>query len=386
MLDKPLSGIRVIEHGTFITGPAAGMLLADLGAEVIKVERPGTGDPFRAFKGGLYSPHFQSYNRNKKSIALDTKHPDDHKIFSELIKNADVYLHNFRPETSVGMKVDADTLLALNPDLVYCAISGFGVDGPYNSRPCYDSVAQASSGFMHLLLTPENPRIIGPAIADAITGFYAAYGILGALVRRGLRGSGAVVEVSMLEAMAHFNIDAFTHFFAAGDIMGPYSRPRASQSYALKCADGKWIAVHMSSPEKFWQGLAAVMNQPDLFTNPMFADRQSRLKNYEAIQDYLNGVFVQKPSDHWVQRLSDHDVPHARVYNIQEALSDPQFKFMQIEIATEHPVMGAFRSIRNPINFDGMKNDSVAAPPMLDEHRSEVLAWLDRVRSDDHKG
>src|SRR5690606_15340439 len=135
-------------------------------------------------------------------------------------------------------------------------ISGFGPTGPAAGRPAYDSVAQAASGFLGLLINPENPRVVGPALADSITGFYAAYGVLGALHERNRTGVGRKVEVSMLEAMSHFNLDAFTHYYSAGEVMGPYSRPSVSQSYVMKCADGKWLALHMSSPEKFWQGLA----------------------------------------------------------------------------------------------------------------------------------
>ena len=174
---QPLKGIRVIEHGTFITGPAAGMLLGDLGADVIKVEQPETGDPFRAFKGGLYSPHYQAYNRNKRSIALDTRTAADLEIFDDLISSADVYIQNFRPGAAEKIGAGEGRLRKLNPRLIYCSISGFGATGPASKRPGYDTVAQAASGFLHLLINPENPRVVGPAIADAMTGFYAAYGV-----------------------------------------------------------------------------------------------------------------------------------------------------------------------------------------------------------------
>src|SRR5690625_4263585 len=180
MTQQPLKGIRVIEQGTFITGPAAGMFLADLGADVIKVERPETGDPFRAFKGGLYSPHFQAYNRNKRSIALDNRiGQKDRKTFETLIQSADVYIENFRPESAKRIGLDAETLHAINPTIVDCAISGFGPDGPYQDPPTNDTVTQVISGYLHLLLIAGNAGVIGPVSADAVTGFYAAYGVLG---------------------------------------------------------------------------------------------------------------------------------------------------------------------------------------------------------------
>src|SRR5690606_34132484 len=150
-MGKVLEGITVVEQGTFITGPAAGMLLADLGADVIKVEQPGTGDPFRAFKGGLYSPHFQTYNRNKRSITLDVKRPEDAEVFDALIRRADVYIQNFRPGAAERLGAGEKRLRELNPRLIYCAISGFGQTGPAAQRPAYDTVAQAASGFLKLL-------------------------------------------------------------------------------------------------------------------------------------------------------------------------------------------------------------------------------------------
>lgn len=373
---KVLEGIRIIEQGTFITGPAAGMLLADLGADVIKVEQPGSGDPFRAFKGGLYSPHFQAYNRNKRSIALDTKLAEDRDIFDDLIRGADVYIQNFRPGSAERLGVGETRLRELNPRLIYCAISGFGETGPYSHRPAYDTVAQACSGFLHLLVNPENPRVVGPAVADAVTGFYAAYGVMGALIERARTGVGRRVGVSMLEAMCHFNIDSFAHLFAVNDVMGPFSRPRASQSYVLECADGKWIALHMSSPEKFWQSLAKVIDRPDLFEDPRFADRFARIENYEAMIGTLAVAFRKRARAQWCDLLEAEDVPHSPVYQSDEVIADPQVKHLGIEVETQHPTMGRFRSVRNPVNYDGMSTSEITPPPTLDEHRKEILDAL----------
>jgi hypothetical protein len=171
---KVLYGVRVLEMGTFITGPAAAMLLADMGADVVKVERPKTGDPFRAFNGGLYSPHYQTYNRNKRSLTIDTGVPADLKLLDELVSSADVFIQNFRPGVAENLSVGAARLQKINPSLIYCGISGFGPDGPDADRPAYDTVAQAASGWLRLLINPENPRVVGPAIADSVTGFYAA--------------------------------------------------------------------------------------------------------------------------------------------------------------------------------------------------------------------
>lgn len=372
-MPKVLEGIKVLEHGTFITGPAAGMLLADLGAEVIKIEQPQTGDPFRAFRGGLYSPHFQTYNRNKKSVTLDTKVAADAAVFDELVREADVYIQNFRPGAAERLGTGSDRLREINPRLIYCAISGFGQDGPAARRPAYDTVAQAASGFLRLLVNPANPRVVGPAMADALTGFYAAYGILGALIERQRTGVGRRVDVSMLEAMCHFNLDAFTHYFSEGEIMGPYSRPSVSQSYVLACQDGKWIALHMSSPEKFWRGLVQAIERPGLLEDPRFSTREGRIRNQDQLIEILGEAFAAHPRAYWCARLEAQDVPHAPMYDTSEVLEDPQVKHLQLEVETEHPTVGRWRTVRSPVSYDGQRPVEVTAPPTLGEHNDAVL-------------
>ncbi|MBL7088728.1 CoA transferase [Acidovorax sp.] len=372
-MQKVLSGIKVLEQGTFITGPAAGMFLADLGAEVIKIEQPGAGDPFRAFRGGLYSPHFQTYNRNKRSITLNPKLPEDAAVFDELVKDADVYIQNFRPGAAERLGAGETRLRGLNPRLVYCAISGFGQSGPAAGRPAYDTVAQAASGFLKLLVNPANPRVVGPALADAMTGFYAAYGVLGALVERGRTGVGRKVEVSMLEAMCHFNLDAFTHYFSENEIMGPYSRPSVSQSYVLECADGLWIALHMSSPEKFWQGLANAIERPHLFDDPRFATREARITHQEDLIELLGELFRQQTRDTWCARLQAQDVPHAPMYDTREAMQDPQALHLQLEVSAPHPEGGEWRTIRSPLSFDGERALEVSAPPTLGADNEAIV-------------
>jgi crotonobetainyl-CoA:carnitine CoA-transferase CaiB-like acyl-CoA transferase len=377
-VQKVLSGIKVLEQGTFITGPAAGMFLADLGAEVIKVEQPGSGDPFRAFRGGLYSPHFQTYNRNKRSVTLNPKLPEDAAVFDELVKDADVYIQNFRPGAAERLGAGAARLRGLNPRLVYCAISGFGQTGPAAGRPAYDTVAQAASAFLKLLVNPANPRVVGPAVADAMTGFYAAYGVMGALVERGRTGVGRTVEVSMLEAMCHFNLDAFTHYFSENEIMGPFSRPSVSQSYVLECADGLWIALHMSSPEKFWQGLANAIERPDLFQDARFANREGRIAHQTEMIALLDGLFRQRTRADWCARLEAEDVPHAPMYDTREAMEDPQARHLQLEVSAPHPEGGEWRTIRSPVSFDGERPLEVTAPPTLGADNDAIVEPLRR--------
>jgi crotonobetainyl-CoA:carnitine CoA-transferase CaiB-like acyl-CoA transferase len=379
-MSKVLADVRVVEHGTFITGPAASMLLADLGADVVKVELPGTGDPFRAFKDGLYSPHFQTYNRNKRSITLNTKQAADLAQFDALIKEADVYIQNFRPGVAEQIGVGEERLRKLNPRLIYCSISGFGATGPSSHRPTYDTVAQAVSGFLGLLVNPKDPRVLGPAMADSLTGFYAAYGILGALHERHATGVGRKVEVSMFEAMTHFNLDAFQHLFSANEVMGPFSRPSVSQSYVMQCSDGKWVALHMSSPPKFWQGLAAAMEKPDIFDDARFATREARIAHQEDMIAVLGPIFAQRDRAEWCRRLEAGDVPHAPMYTTAEVPGDPQAQHLQLFVETEHPVVGTFRTVRSPVSFDGERALEVTAPPLLGEHNAELRGgWTPRA-------
>jgi crotonobetainyl-CoA:carnitine CoA-transferase CaiB-like acyl-CoA transferase len=344
---KVLRDVRVLEMGTFITGPAAGMLLGDLGADVVKIEHPD-GDPFRAYKGGLYSPHFQTYNRNKRSITLNTKKPDDLAALDRLVAEADIFIQNFRPGVAERLGVDAERLRTLNPRLIYCSISGFGPSGPDRDRPAFDTVAQAA-------------------------GFYAAYGILGALHERHQTGRGRLVEVSMLEAMCHFNLDDFTHYLAAGEVMGPYSRPNVSQSYVFQCSDDGWIALHMSSPVKFWESLAAAVDRPDMLSLPQFADRDARIANYEAVVGFLAPIFATRTREAWCERLLAFEVPHSAVLSSAEVLRTEQIRHLEMEVEAEHPVMGRFRTIRSPVSFDGERSLDVLPPPVVGEHDDAIL-------------
>lgn len=378
MTAAPLRNLTVLEMGTFITGPAAGMLLADLGADVIKIERPETGDPFRAFKGGLYSPHFQTYNRNKRSVALDTSEPDDLAVLDKLVARADVFIQNFRPGVAARLNVDAPRLQAINPRLVYASVSGFGAEGPDRDRPAFDTVAQAASGFLRLLLNPAHPRVVGPAIADAMTGFYTALGILAALAERGEAGNGRVVETSMFEAMCHFNLDDFTHLLSAGEAMGPFSRPHVSQSYVFECADGKWIALHMSSPPKFWENLAQAVGRPDMLQLPAFASREARIAHYEDVVAFLAPLFATRSRSEWARDLARLEVPHSEVRNAREVLDCEQAHALAIEVSDPDGPHGEFRTIRSPLSFDGARMATVTAPPLLGQHDAEIRASIER--------
>ncbi len=227
--------------------------------------------------------------------------------------------------------------------------------------------------------------MVGPAIADALTGFYAAFGILGALFERQSSGKGRTVEVSMLEAMCHFNLDDYTHYFSQNEIMGPYSRPRVSQSYVFECRNGKWIALHLSSPQKFWDGLAKVVGKPDLIDDPRFADRKARIAHQEDMIAVLRPIFLTKDCGEWCALLDAEDVPFSPVYDSSEALQDPQAKHLGIQVEAEHPTMGLFRTVRFPVSFDGQRFSEVTPPPVLDEHGADIRAEVGRAEAEAKK-
>jgi crotonobetainyl-CoA:carnitine CoA-transferase CaiB-like acyl-CoA transferase len=373
---KPLQDVTVLEMGTFITGPAAGMLLADLGARVIKIEQTGAGDPFRSFKGALYSPHFQTYNRGKESIELDTRKPEDLAVLDRLVADADVFIQNFRPGVAARLGVDAPRLQGLNPRLIYASISGFGAEGPDRDRPAFDTVAQAASGFLRLLVNPAHPRVVGPAIADALTGFYTAYGILAALHERHATGKGRLVETSMFESMSHFNLDDFTHYFSEGLVMGPSSRPHVSQSYVFECADGKWLALHMSSPPKFWENLATAVGRPDMLSMPQFATRDARIEHYEDVVAFLAPLFRNRARDEWCDILLAGEVPHSPVRTSAEVAQSPQAQALGLVIEDPDGPHGVWRTIRSPIAFDGERMTEVSAPPVLGADNERIVGPL----------
>lgn len=368
-----LSGVRVIEMSSFISGPYAGQLLAELGADVVKIEKPDGGDPFRSFTSDMLSPQFCAYNRGKRSVTLDVGQPAGREAFLKLIDTADVLLENFRPDVLERLSLGYEALKARNPALIYCNISGFGPDGPYAKRPAYDTVAQSMSGFFSQLLDPERPRILGPAIADAISGLYAALGIAAALVKRGTSGEGHRIDVPMLEVMAAFSADPVTQYLINGKSPGPYDRAALSQSFALRCADGRLVGLHLSSPQKFWDGLMAAVARPDITADPRFASRQGRVKNFDALCDVLGEAFSAHPRPVWEERLKKHDVPYAPVLDFAEVAADPQIRHMKTFFESVHPSLGQVRAVQGPIWSDRQREEPDLPPPLLGAHTEEQL-------------
>ena len=233
---------------------------------------------------------------------------------------------------------------------------------------------------MSVVVDYDHPQFLGPALADAITGIYAAYGVLGALVQRGRTGLGGLVEVSMLEAMAHFAVEPFAAFFALGETPTSTDRPRLAQAYILRTADHRLIAIHLSSPEKFWEALIEALHARELGDDPRFAKREARIANYELLRDELDARFLLRPLEHWVKQLRKHDVPHAPINRISDVIVDPQVRHLGLVVPVAKP-HGSASAVRPAVQFGGERARSVRAAPLLDEHGSAIRASLGRGES-----
>lgn len=367
----PLDGIRVIEIGTMITAPLAASILAEMGAEVIKIERP-EGDPFRAFMGGNYAPHFRAYNKGKASVTLNLRDEADLAHLRGLLETADVLVENFRPGVMDRLGLSAETIARDYPQLVYCSITGFGTDGPYAARPAYDTVALALSGIAHLKVDPEAPGVSGPTTSDNVSGMTAAHGILGALLGRERGQPNRRVEVNMLEASIAFTPDSFA-MADDGHKVDRLTRVRASQSYAMTCADNRVLTIHLSSAVKFWEALVAAIGDPALSADPRFETRQDRYDNYTALQETLSDIFLTRTLADWSQRLSDNDVPFAPALTTQEVPENEQVRHMGTFTRTHAGDGNDYTVINSPIRFDGQRPPVRRAPPLLGEDRSTLI-------------
>lgn len=382
---KLLHDIRVLDLGGFITGPYTAMLLADFGADVVKVERPG-GDPFRALRDDLYSPQFQAHNRNKRSLLLDYAHAEGLEVLKELVRATDVLVLNSRPGVPEKLGIGYEAMREINPRLVYCSITGFGPDGPYADRPAFDNVGQALSGWMSRYRQGDEPRTIGPAIADPVTGYYAAMGVLSALHERDRSGKGHLVEVNMLEATLSFGTEAMSHYLATGKPVPIYLRGANSQAYNLTCRDGKRIGLHMSSPDKFWHGLCRVIERPDWIAR--YATRADRIQHYEALAFELNDIFRTRDRDDWVRLLEREDIPFGPELELEDLEDNPQVRHLDVFHEVVHPRHGPIKAAYRPVRVDASRDIDFRPPPDLGEHTDEVLREiglgdedLDRLRA-----
>lgn len=371
-----LAGIKVVEAASYVTGPFAAQLLADMGAEVVKIEEPKRGDPFRGWGEQNYAATFCSLNRNKKSITLDLRANEAREIALKLASGADVLIQNFRPGVMEKRGLGYDDIKKINAKIVYCSISGFGPQGPYRDLPGYDTVGQARSGLLSLLTDPGKPQGMGISFSDHLTGMYACYGVLSALMNRMLTGEGQHVETSLLRASVSFVGENAARYFETGHVPRRKHRTTTAGVFAFEDRDGLPFVLHMSSPDKFWRNMFAVVGRPEWADDPRFNNRKGRMENYDALVEQLTPIFRAGWREDWLRRLTEMDVPAAPINTLDEVFTDPQVKSYGFPVEVEHPKMGKMKLIGNAVDMSRTPPSIDRPPPMLGEHTDEILAGL----------
>ena len=373
-----LEGVRVIEFANYVSGPYAGMLLGDMGADIIKVEEPSKGDPFRGWGRVEYSPTFGSVNRNKKSVTLDLKSEQGKADARALVLSADVVIENFRVGTMDRLGLGYEQFREANPGLIWCSITGYGADGPYAMRPGYDTVGQASSGLLSLLTDIADPKPMGISLSDHLSGMNAANGVLGAIIARGRTGRGQRVETSLLEATLSFCGENAARFFENGKVPGRATRTHQAQVYAFTASDGKAFVVHLSSPTKFWVALTQVAGHPEWAEDARFKTKEARGKNYDVLNKALGEVFGAQTREHWLDLLLQKDVPAAPLNTFDDVFADPQVQHLQMRVDVPHPTLGTVGYVRNGVRLSETPNSVRFCSPELGEHNDEILSPLRR--------
>ncbi|MGO8919655.1 MAG: CaiB/BaiF CoA transferase family protein [Stellaceae bacterium] len=384
MAELALEGLRIIDLTSHLSGPYCSMLLADHGADVIKVERPEEGDDARRmppFVNGQSSP-FMLWNRNKRSIALDLKVERDRDICRDLARGADVFLENFKPGTAARLGLGYDDLSALNPRLIYCSISGYGHTGPYRERPGFDLMMQAMSGIMSVT-GPEDgpPHRLPLAICDIGAGMFAAIGILAALQARTRSGTGQQVDTSLYEAGISFGLYEAAHLFATGERPARLGQAhRGGAPYQVfRTADG-WVTIGPNT-QKLWRTFCATIGRGELAQDPRFRDNPARVANRKALVALLEEVLARHGTAHWVDLLNDAGVPVGPVMTYDEVFADPQVKAREMVAEIEHPVAGPMRTLGIPVKLSATPGRLRRPAPGLGEHGAEILAELRQRRA-----
>jgi crotonobetainyl-CoA:carnitine CoA-transferase CaiB-like acyl-CoA transferase len=374
-----LEGLRVLDLTSQLSGPYCTMLLGDLGADVIKVERPDGGDELRTsgpHLGGESAP-FMTVNRNKRSLTVDLKAPDGLAIARGLAVGADVVVENWRPGTAARLGLGWEDVRALNSRTVYCSISGFGQTGPYAARGGFDRIAQGMSGLMSITGEEDGPPLPVPVpVADIGTGMFAALGILAALQARARTGQGQLIDASLLETPIAWSVYEAAAHFATGAVPPRLGRGhRTNAPYqAFRTADG-WINLGGGSPS-FWPRICAVLGVEELVGDPRFTTPTLRVRNGKALEALLEARFVTAPTSVWLERLEAAGVPVGPILTYDQVFADPHVRHRQMAVEVEHPRAGRTRVLGIPVKLSGTPGAVRRPAPALGQHTDEVLREL----------
>jgi crotonobetainyl-CoA:carnitine CoA-transferase CaiB-like acyl-CoA transferase len=379
MMPLALDGTRVLDLSTFLSGPYCSMLLADLGADVVKVERPPDGDDMRRvppFVGGESAP-FMLFNRNKRSIVLDLKTDDARRRCLALASTADVFLENFRPGVAARLGLGYDAVRAVNPRVIYCSVSGFGQTGPYRERGGFDLIAQAMSGLMSITGEEDGPPLRIPVpISDLGAGMFAAIGILTALQSRERTGRGQAVDLSLFESAISLGVYEAAGYFATGQVPARLGQAhRGSAPYqAFRTKDG-WVTVGAAS-QSLWEGLCRVVGIDALARDERFATNAGRVERRRELAAILEEAFERESTGHWLEKLEAAGIPAGPVLTYDQVFADPQTIAREMAVTVEHPTAGRTRTLGVPIKLSETPGSIRRPAPRLGEHTDEVLASL----------
>jgi len=377
--ERPLSGVRILDLTRFLAGPYCTMILADLGAEVIKIEPP-EGDESRhqkAYRYGDETAYYISANRNKRGIVLDLKLPEGRQVFYELVAHADVVVDNYRAQTLRRLGADYEQLRQIKPEIICCSLTAFGDEGAAAARPGYDLVIQAMGGGMSLTGEPGRPPArMGLPIGDVAGGMFATQGILAALYERTRSGQGQQVRTSLLAAQIALHTYVAAYYWQSGEEPGPVGSAHASMVpyQAFRTSDG-WMAVVAHTP-KFYANFCTALGRTDLISHPHFADLSMRLEHRAAFLAIIDPIMASRSTAEWTERLVTTDVPCGPVQSVGQALADPLILAQNMVVEVEHHAGFRVRVAGNPIKFSRTPAEQFVSPPRLGEHSVQVLQEL----------
>jgi len=378
---QPLAGLRVLDISQVMAGPFCCMLLADMGADVIKIEPPGTGDSTRQSMGfrlkGVDSPGFLALNRNKRSIALDLKTEADREVLYALVKTADILVENARPGVAGRLGMDYETLRKINPRLIYASISGFGQTGPWSQRPGFDLMAQAVSGVMSANGLPGmEPSKNSIPVADLGAGMFTAYAVLSAVIGRQTSGQGQYVDASLFEAAMALSVWETTELWGTGRVPAPIgSANRMSAPYQAVAASDGWFVIGAAN-QGLWTKLLKAIGREDLQQDERFSTNAARIANRLALIEAMAPTFITRTRKEWVEALLEAGVPATEILDYAEAVVSEQAVAREMVQMVPHPAEGEFKALGFPVKLSGTPQQIRMPPPLLDEHGEELRREL----------
>lgn len=378
-MSGPLEGIRVIDLTRVLAGPYATMILADLGAEVLKVEIPGTGDEARSFgpfQNGI-SAYFMSINRGKKSLTMNLQKDEGKQLLKKLVREADILTENFRPGTMARLGLGYENLRPENPRLIYAATSGFGQTGPLAPRGAYDMIIQAMGGIISITGEPGRPPVrVGTSIGDLTASLYTVIGILAALHHRAESGQGQLVDIAMLDCQAALLENAVARYAVSGEVPGPLGsrHPAITPFQVFESRDGYFVLA--IGNDTIWQKFCEVLGRPDLIADERFATNPARTENQPEVERILNDVFGEKTSEEWIGELDAAGIPCGPIQGVDQVVNHPQIRAREMMVEIDHPDAGPLLMPASPVKLSETPAKVEKPAPQLGQHTDEILRGI----------